>query len=236
MVLRIHVAPNGIIDNHLPRLPTPLLVKVSGNPEARKSAYTVCQHCSCAHVSVVKITITDNNFSGDVWPRVARGLCHWCCHEYTWVPALAPTWSGTHYHLRGGFCSWNCAKSDAISRTRAGRFPASLTALTILAFKTSFCAHERACLCHSRFTGIVPAPEKETLTTFGGSSTILQFRRGFLVITDYSRVERMWRPRVLCSGHKLDPRYLYTLEPLRRTKLIETEEEDPVVLIKRRVW
>lgn len=36
----------------------------------------------------------------------------------------------------------------------------------------------------------------------------------------------------------IKPQYLYTLKPLRRTKLIdaEDEEDDPVVLIKRRVY
>jgi hypothetical protein len=41
---------------------------------------------------------------------------------------------------------------------------------------------------------------------------------------------------VLCNGSRLDPRYLYTLEPRRRVQLVETEDEDPVVFVKRRVW
>lgn len=181
----------------------------------------------------MKIIITGDNFSEDVWPRVPRGLCHWCCHPYSWVPVMVPVWSGTHYHLCGGYCSWNCAKSHTISRSRAGQFPTALTALTIFAFKTAFCPHKKDCLCHSRFTGVIPAPEKEILQAFGGSSTISQFRRGFLIITDYSRIGK---PRGLCDGRKLDPKYLYTMQPLRRTKVIETEDEDPVVLIKRRAW
>lgn len=57
-----------------------------------------------------------------------------------------------------------------------------------------------------------------------------------MTIPDYSRIERLWRPRVLCSGMRIDPRYLYTLEPRRRVQLLELEDEDPIVLIKRRVW
>lgn len=35
----------------------------------------------------------------------------------------------------------------------------------------------------------------------------------------------------------IDPRYLYTLAPLRRVKVLESEEdEDPIVLIKQRVY
>lgn len=57
-----------------------------------------------------------------------------------------------------------------------------------------------------------------------------------MTICSYERIERIWRPRVLCSGTQIDPRYLYTLEPRRRVQLLETEEEDPVVFVKRRVW
>lgn len=57
-----------------------------------------------------------------------------------------------------------------------------------------------------------------------------------MTIPDYSRIQRIWEPRVLCTGVQLDPKYLYTFEPRRRVQLLETEDEDPVVLIKRRVW
>lgn len=43
-------------------------------------------------------------------------------------------------------------------------------------------------------------------------------------------------PRDLASEGKIKPQYLYTMLPLRRVKLLEEEEEDPVVLIKRRVF
>ena len=57
-----------------------------------------------------------------------------------------------------------------------------------------------------------------------------------MTIEKYEWVERVWKPRVLCSGLKINPRYLYTFEPRRRVQLLEEEEVDPVVLIKRRVW
>lgn len=196
---------------------------------------TPCVNNAPVLMSVVKISITDNNFSNE-WPRVARGLCHWCCHRFGTVPVCLPVWGGTRYHLHGLYCSWNCAKSELIARTRAGTFPAALTALTVFAFRTSFCAHETPCVCHARFTGVVPAPPKETLQAFGGNTTITQFRRGAMTIPDFSRIERLYRPRVLCSGTRINPRYLYTFEPRRRVQLLEVEDEDPVVLIRRRVW
>jgi hypothetical protein len=57
-----------------------------------------------------------------------------------------------------------------------------------------------------------------------------------MTITDYSRIQRLWNPRVLCDGRRLEPKYLYTMQPLRRVSLLDTEDEDPIVLIKRRVW
>lgn len=172
----------------------------------------------------MKITITGNKIT-DEWPKTPRGLCHWCCHPFSNVPVLLPHWTGTRYHLSGNYCSFDCAKSDAILKSRAGQFPKSLTALALFAAKL-----------HPPFAGITPAPPKETLQAFGGSATITEFRRHSMTIRSYASVQRIWKPRELMNGTKINPRYLYTLEPLRRTQLIESEEEDPVALIQRRVW
>lgn len=190
---------------------------------------------------MVKITISGDNIYE--WPRSSRWLCHHCCHPFGDVPVVVPTWSGTCYHLRGNYCSWNCAKSDAVAQAKAGSFPKDATSLTLFAFQISFrgrhCPektrlHSPGCCCHSRFTGILPAPPKTALQAFGGSTTIAEFRRGNLVIEKYEWVQRFYSPREL-TGAKCG--YLYTLKPLRRVRVVDAEEdEDPVVLIKRRVY
>jgi hypothetical protein len=57
------------------------------------------------------------------------------------------------------------------------------------------------------------------------------------VISDYEWVQRFYDPVELMEGRGVKREYLYTLKPLRRVKALEVEEdEDPVVLIKRRVY
>lgn len=197
-------------------------------------------------MSVVKITIRGDNFYDGEWPRVPRGLCFWCCHSFRGVPVLVPTWRGNHYHLRGNYCSWNCAKSDTISKCRAGAFPQDATSLTLFAYKISFrgrnCKHNsrvqaKRCDCYSRFAGVLQADDKETLEAFGGSTTIAEFRRDFLTIDSYEWVTRSYSPGERSPLVPMDRSYLFTLKPLRRVKVIDSEEdEDPIVLIKRRVF
>jgi hypothetical protein len=81
------------------------------------------------------------------------------------------------------------------------------------------------------------APDKESLQAFGGSSTIDEFRRGALTIDNYAWITRFYSPEELTPPTPVKREYLYTLKPLRRVKVLDCEEdEDPVVLIKRRVY
>lgn len=158
---------------------------------------------------------------------------------------LVPVWRGTCYHLRGFYCSWSCAKSHATEQAKAGAFPKDATSISLFAFQISFrgrhCKHKTrvhppGCGCHSRYTGVLPAPPKETLQAFGGSATIDQFRRGSLTIDSYEWVTRYYSPSELTRDPAVKREYLYTLKPIRRARIIEDEDEDPVVLIKRRVY
>lgn len=160
---------------------------------------------------------------------------------------MVPVWSGTCYHLRGNYCSWNCAKAHSIEQCKAGKFPKDTTSLALFAFQISFrgrnCkektrVHSSRCGCYSRFTGVVPAGPKESLRAFGGDKTIENFRRGALTIDDYAWVTRYYSPRELTKDARVRGSYLYTLEPLKRVKVLDVDEEgeDPVVLIKRRVY
>lgn len=158
---------------------------------------------------------------------------------------MAPAWSGTCYHLSGIYCSWNCAKSHTISKAKANHFPKHLTPIGLFAFQISFrgrhCPqktrqHPIKCSCYTRYTGVVPAPDKEELLAFGGTKSIHEFRAGALTIDSYDWITRFYSPRELCPEKGVKPQYLYTMQPMRRVKLLEDEVEDPVVLIKRRVY
>lgn len=191
-------------------------------------------------ISLVKITIAANFISRDEWPKTTANWCHWCSHPFRTVPVLVPVWSGTCYHLHGCYCSWNCAKSHTLEKTKAGKFPKDLTSITLFAFQISFkgrhCRCHSACDCYSRFCGIIPAPSKETLKAFGGKATITEFRDGCLTIDSYDWITRSYKPRAKIKETLVKPQYLYTLQPLRRVQLLEEQEEDPIVLIQRRCY
>lgn len=191
-------------------------------------------------MSLVNITSNAENKS---WPVAARGLCHHCAHKFDGIPVLVPIWDGTTYHLIGNYCSWNCAKSRVIE-TRPKR--TSLTTLALFAYQISFrgrwCPerqqrkHPSTCPCHARFAGITPAGPKEDLQAFGGTRSIQAYRRGFLTIDSYDWISRFYNPRELADDN-VPRHWLYTLDPIetRGMKVIPTEEdEDPIVLIKRR--
>lgn len=84
--------------------------------------------------------------------------------------------------------------------------------------------------------GIQAARNKETIQAFGGELTISQFRRGFLTIDNYDWVTRYYSPRAPISKPPVASQYLYTLQPIRKTKTLDDEEEDPVILIKQRCF
>lgn len=150
---------------------------------------------------------------------------------------MVPVWRKDTYHLHGNYCSWNCAKADVI--VKAKTFPQNLTALAVFAYKVSFRGRQREHpASHTRFCGVLPAPPKETLQAFGGHLSIHQFRREFLTINSYQWVTRVYRPREPSRvPQAVDKRYFYTLQPVRKTIVLDDDDEsDPVVFIKRRVF
>ena len=159
---------------------------------------------------------------------------------------LVPVWRRDCYHLRGNYCSWDCAKADVLAKAKGRAFPDQVTALALFAFQISFRGHhcpsrERlhpvACLCPTRFTGVPTAPPKETLQAFGGHTSIDDFRSHNLTIESYSWVTRFYSPRDLTrTPRNTDRKYFYTLQPIRKTIVLADVEDDPIVLIKRRVF
>lgn len=196
----------------------------------------------------MKITISgNNNRNHDDWPRSSRYLCHHCCHGFGSVPIMVPVWSQGCYHLNGNYCSWNCAKAHVLSKAKHA-FPKEVTTIALFAYQISFrgkhCGfkqgkHPATCPCHSRYHGVLPAQDKETLEAFGGHLSITQFRRKSLTIDSYEWITRIYRPRELMKEvSHVDPKYLYTMQPIRKVKLLDcdNEDDDPIVMIKRRVY
>ena len=84
--------------------------------------------------------------------------------------------------------------------------------------------------------GVRPAADKTALKAFGGNLTVAQFRRGFLRIDKYEWIARFYNPRELMRVPPVNKKYLYTLEPVRKTVVLDDDDEDPVVLIKQRCF
>jgi hypothetical protein len=84
--------------------------------------------------------------------------------------------------------------------------------------------------------GVKAARDKTSLKAFGGDLTIAQFRRGFLCIDTYDWILAYYSPRDPFKQPLVQSKYLYTLEPVRKTLVVDEEDEDPVVLIKQRVY
>lgn len=130
-----------------------------------------------------------------------------------------------------------------LEKASAGKFPKDLTSITLFAFQISFkgknCRHRRrrGCDCYSGFCGVVPAAAKEEIAAFGGPSGITEFRNGFMTIDSYDWITRFYTARERVREGLVKPQYLYTLQPLRRVQLLnDAEDDDPIVLIKRRVF
>jgi len=133
-----------------------------------------------------------------------------------------------------------------LAKAKGRTFPEDLTTIALFAYQISFRGHHcpiqkrphpASCSCHTRFTGVEAAPPKETLQAFGGVTSIDTFRLRNLTIDSYSWVTRFYSPRDLKHPPpKAKQKYFYTLEPIRKTIVLHEEEEDPIVLIQKRVF
>ena len=170
-----------------------------------------------------------------LWPRSSQFLCHHCCHPFTTVPVYIPIWDRDHYRLVGNYCSWNCAKSDAINRNRTRRYPVALSFIALFAYQISYrgrncrfrsTKHPAHCNCHSGYAGLCPAPPKENLVSFGGNQSLDSFRRGFLLIERYEWIERyfdIYKPCIMKN-----------IKDKRGMIQIESDDMDIIELIRQR--
>lgn len=142
------------------------------------------------------------------WPTSSSILCWWCCHSFSNVPAFLPVSVSMDVErgegqavFTGNFCSWNCVKRYARLLEERGKLPNGCFYIGLLAFLTvckgNPCEggdiHELGlCDCIETYQGVKPVPSRETLASFGGSTTIDAYRQGFHIITDHDKVSKFF--------------------------------------------
>jgi hypothetical protein len=103
------------------------------------------------------------------WPETTDIACWYCCHSFPHkpVPGVYKYNDRTHkFTIYGVFCSWNCAKADAVRGSGADKdWMLRSSWLTFLRKQTE--GHIRS---------IVPAPDRRLLQMFGGPMSIEEFR------------------------------------------------------------
>lgn len=178
---------------------------------------------------------------GPLWPGESHSLCWHCCHSFSTVPVYLPKLHSTDLYrmsLSGNFCSWNCVKAYYFYSCKDKRKADSIHLITLLAFLTyhrpKYCptpssVHESNCQCLSTFKGIPMSSPKEILSSFGGSKSISEYRKDFMMITSLDLVERCFRNKhltnnlnTLCSSKQ---RRLWTYSFHCEKTMIEKKEE-----------
>lgn len=143
---------------------------------------------------------TNTGFEKGIWPPTSSALCWYCCHGFDNVPAFYPVELDIKqnvFYFMGNFCSWNCVKAYSAS-LQDHRRPQGTSFLALLAFLTVhrplYCSydknqkHPHTCPCIDKFHGIKISPKKETLQSFGGDTSIQEYRKGFQIIEKYEWV------------------------------------------------
>lgn len=137
-----------------------------------------------------------------VWPRTTSNLCWWCSHSFDCVPCYAPCFRYSKSNtvvLYGTFCSWNCTRSWVMVQRPHAHKP-TVAEVGLFAYLTvhrpRFCPidstkrHPSSCFCLDQPFSVRPAPPKECLDAFGGSTSITEYRKDFMTIRSYSHVSK----------------------------------------------
>ncbi len=99
------------------------------------------------------------------WPLSTSIACYWCCHRFDTPPIGLPCkFVDSKFHIKGCFCSLECASAYNISNTSDGQCEERLNLLSFMARSMNY------------KSPIKPAPPRESLDLFGGNMTIEQFR------------------------------------------------------------
>ena len=105
------------------------------------------------------------------WPEKTNISCWWCCHKFDNVPCALPyKYKKDKFHVKGVFCSFNCAASYNFSLNDENVF--ERYSLLNLMYKK---------LYYRKIIKINLAPPRESLKLFGGYLSIEEFRNNCLV-------------------------------------------------------
>ena len=104
------------------------------------------------------------------WPDKTNISCWWCCHKFDNVPCSLPyKYKKDKFHVKGVFCSFNCAASYNFSLNDDNIY--ERYSLLNLMYKK---------LYYRKFIKINLAPPRESLKLFGGYLSIEEFRNNCL--------------------------------------------------------
>ena len=104
------------------------------------------------------------------WPDKTNISCWWCCHKFDNVPCSLPyKYKKDKFHVKGVFCSFNCAASYNFSLNDENVY--ERYSLLNLMYKK---------LYYRKFIKINLAPPRESLKLFGGYLSIEEFRNNCL--------------------------------------------------------
>lgn len=192
---------------------------------------------------MVNITQDSNKKAKTVlWQPHSTNLCWNCCHGFSTTPCYLPVRrEGSHLHLTGNFCSWNCCKSYFLFQRRT-RSSTTLHTITLLALLTSHrprvCRHDPSsphpvdCPCLDIHFGVALPPPRQDLQAFGGNKTIDEYRKGFYVIENYDDLSRyiihndhIHMDRVNIVSTQIRRRYTYSISMVPSKQEIETQQE-----------
>lgn len=142
--------------------------------------------------------------SPEEWPASSTHVCWWCCHTFETVPCFLPLRFDEHrrtFVFTGNFCSWNCVKRYAFDiQMRKSTPPPGAPFIGLLAFTTTMRCNDDAshgmglCECSdTETTKISMSHDRECLELFGGSVSITEYRKGFLMIQKYENVRWLFQ-------------------------------------------
>ena len=107
--------------------------------------------------------------------NIKTSLCWWCCHSFDNDPIYLPEYIDENniYNVYGCFCSFNCSLAYNFD-LKDNKIWERTNYLNKLYFDI-----------YKRYTKICCAPSKYILESFGGNTTIEDFRKKFLVNNNY---------------------------------------------------
>jgi hypothetical protein len=148
-------------------------------------------------LDLTELKLLPELYSSKSWPEKTNIHCWWCCYSFNSIPIPLPRKTNNikslnpndkdveNFEVKGCFCSFNCAL--AYSNTYDYK---NLQYLVLYFFKRIYKLNNPSYSKEFiRNFSIKPAPPKEILEKFGGSVSILEYRKSFDNSTNYRIIE-----------------------------------------------